>query len=432
MTSFHVISCEPADIHTDEPFISGNTVHIPFSGKLKFFPITIKATYTTEGKVVDVLGDNPAALVFENEAAVQTISLIAESGLPITYTIKVEDKRSKTSILNFEVASFSPAEAEVPPVGLIDHVNNTITLMTARQAFPLTVTPAVTLPEGSSLQSNAPLVFDEAATTRIITVEDEDGEKLDWTVRLSVAPQLPNSDFNQWFHAWPTPNDTKEQIGTSATDMYWCTTNDPFAGFETTKVAGEEGGAGDYAAQLRTNLKDVLGIRKLGSAGLFTGFFKLNLSYIDDPERMTAMGRPFLMRPKKVVFSAKYKVGAPYYVNDEKTNTPIAAQGDDEGSCRVRVEHWTDAAGNILYNYTPTTFDEYEAVTRTVLGDVELLIGPTPNWTNMEVLINYLSQYQSLPATHIILNFASSQAGAFFRGADGSTLTLDNVKLVYD
>jgi hypothetical protein len=240
---------------------------------------------------------------------------------------------------------------------------------------------------------------------------------------------LPNSGFDEWFHAWLPPNDTKEQIGRSAAELFWCTTNDPLAGFETTKVAGERGGAGDYAAQLHTNIKDVLGIRKLGSAGLFIGFFKLNLAYLDTPVRMTKMGRPFLLRPKKAVFSGKYTAGHPYYVEDPATKRPVEATGNDRGSCRMRLEHWTDAAGKVLYNYMPVTPEEYETLTRVVVGEGELLIDPAPVWTPMEVPVVYQS---ALPVTHIVVDFASSTDGASFRGADGSTLTVDNFKLVYD
>jgi hypothetical protein len=240
---------------------------------------------------------------------------------------------------------------------------------------------------------------------------------------------LPNSGFDEWFRAWPAPNEAQEQSGSSAAAVFRCTTNDPLAGFEATKVAGERGAAGDYAVQLRTVLKDVLGIRKLGAAGLFTGFFKLNLAYLGDPVRMTKMGRPFLMRPAKAVFSGKYTAGHPYYEENPDTRQPVEAAGSDRGSCRIRLEHWTDAAGKVLYHYTPVTPEEYEAVTRTVVGKGEYIIDPTPGWTDMEVPVHYSSNLQ---VTHIVVDFASSEDGASFRGAHGSVLTVDNFRLVYD
>jgi hypothetical protein len=321
----------------------------------------------------------------------------------------------------------------MPAVGVINLYGRTVTLPLARASFPLTVTPDITLFPGASFKDYTPgadLVFDSPDDTHVLTVMC-DGEKLDWTVRLDVAPQLPNSGFDEWFHAWPSPNETKEQIGSSAAALFWCTTNDPLAGFETTKVAGERGAANDYAAQLRTNVKDVLGIRKLGAAGLFTGFFKLNLAYLSDPVRMTKMGRPFLMRPKKAVFAGKYVAGSPYYVEDPGTHQPVEAAGSDRGSCRIRLEHWTDATGKVLYHYAPVTPEEYEdeKITRTVVGKGKLIINPAPDWTDMEVPVHYSSDLQ---VTHIVVDFASSADGALFRGADGSVLTVDNFRLVYD
>ncbi|MDR2448928.1 MAG: PCMD domain-containing protein [Prevotellaceae bacterium] len=436
ITSFDVLSCRPGGIRAGQPVKTGNTIIIPYKNNASSCPdiITVEVSYTTAGSVVDVLidaGGDPSTLVFESESATREISLITKSGVPVTYTVKLENRQSELSILRFAVQHSTPAQAGVPSVGVLGFCSKTVTLMLARDAFPLTVTPDITLFDGASFKNYTPggnLTFQTAADTHTLTVT-YDGEELDWTVRLEVAPQLPNSGFDEWFHAWSSPNETKEQIGRSATQQFWCTTNDPLAGFETTKVVGERGGAGDYAAQLHTNIKDVVGIRKLGAAGLFTGFFKLNLAYLDDPVRMTKMGRPFLLRPAKAVFSGKYTAGRPYYMQDPETKTPVETSDNDRGSCRVRLEHWTDNAGNVLYNYTPVTPEEYEAVTRVIVGEGERLIDPVPNWTRMEVPVVYQS---GLQVTHIIVDFASSKDGALFRGADGSVLTVDNFNLLYD
>ncbi|MDR0737500.1 MAG: PCMD domain-containing protein [Prevotellaceae bacterium] len=437
ITSFHVMSCRPEGIRAESPVITGRTITIPYKNNAPSCPgiITVEASYATAGNVVDVLidaGDDPSALVFEVNSAFREISLITKSGVPVTYTVKLEERQSELSIFHFEVQDFAPAHAGVPPVGVLNFCDKTITLLLARDAFPLTVTPAITLFEGASFKDYAPgagLEFQTAGDVHTLTVM-YDGEELDWTVRLDVAPQLPNSGFDDWFHAWSSPNETKEQIGRGAAELFWCTTNDPLAGFETTKVAGERGGAGDYAAQLHTNIKDVVGIRKLGAAGLFTGFFKLNLAYLDDPVRMTKMGRPFLLRPVKAVFSGKYTAGRPYYMQDPETKMPVETSGNDQGSCRVRLEHWTNSAGKVLYNYTPVTQEEYEAITREVVGEGERLISPVSNWTRMEVPVTY--HHSTLQVTHIIVDFASSKDGASFRGADGSVLTVDNFELLYD
>jgi hypothetical protein len=433
ITSFRVLSCsESIQINTDAPNIDGNTITVPYKRNLQSTPgvITVKVDYATEGKVTDVLidaGDDPSTLVFEDELATREISLITESGKPVTYTVKLENWQ----VIRFGILNFTPQAAGMPPVGVVNLFDRTVTLVLARNAFPLTVFPDITLFPGALLKNYEPasgLVFNAPNDTRTLTVV-YDGEELDWTVRLEVAPQLPNSGFDEWFYAWPSPNATKEQIGRSAAALFWCTTNDPLAGFEATKATGESGSAGDYAAQLRTTVKEVLGIKKLGAAGLFIGFFKLNLAYISKPERMTKMGRPFLLRPTKVVFSGKYTAGHPYYVENPDTKRPVEAEGNDQGSCRVRLEHWADASGKPLFNYMPVTQEEYDAVTRDVVGEGELLISPVTDWTRMEVPVTYHSAAQ---VTHIVVDFASSKDGALFRGASGSMLTVDNFQLLYD
>jgi hypothetical protein len=144
------------------------------------------------------------------------------------------------------------------------------------------------------------------------------------------------------------------------------------------------------------------------------------------------MGRPFMMRPTKAVFSGKYTAGHPYYMENPDTHAPVETSGNDRGSCRVRLEHWTNAAGKVLYNYTPVTPEEYETISRVVVGEGEYVIVPVSNWTRMEVPVTYRSNLLSMPVTHIIVDFASSKDGASFRGADGSALTVDNFELVYD
>jgi hypothetical protein len=432
ITSFRVLSCsENIQIKTNNPDINGNVIILPYKRNVQSAPgvITVKVDYVTEGKVTDVLvdvGDDPYTLVFESESAAREISLITESGVPVTYKVKLENWQT----LRFEISSFTPPEAGMPPVGLVNLFDRMVTLVLAHDAFPLTITPNIVLFPGASFKNYVPgsdLVFNAPDDIHTLTVVYGE-EELDWTVRLEVAPQLPNSGFDEWFHAWSPPNDTKEQIGPDATALFWCTTNDPLVGFETTKVTGEQGAPGDYAAQLRTNIKDVMGIRRLGAAGLFTGFFKLNLSYLDDPVRMTKMGCPFLLRPTKAVFSGKYTAGHTYYTQDPVTKAPVEASGNDRGSCLIRLEHWTDNAGKVLYNYVPVTQEEYDALNRTVVGEGELLINPVSNWTRMEVPVTY---HSALQVTHIVVDFVSSEAGASFRGADGSTLTVDNFELVY-
>lgn len=433
ITSFSIISYAPTTVQLGEPVLENNIIRIPFSGNTELFPVTITAALATDGYVADILGDDYQNLVFENASSIKEISLITKSGVPVTYQIRFDVDLGTSTIDHFAINSYSPASAEVPDIGMIEPLTATITVMMAREAFPLTVTPSITLLSGAYFDDYTPgdnLVFDDATSTHSLTVKNNDGSELQWTVRLQIAPQLPNSSFDHWYFAWNGSNADKEQIGVSATDAFWGTANDPVVGFETRKVPGELGVPGDYGAQLKTNIKDVIGIRKLGSASLFTGFFKLNLDYLDTPVRMTKMGRPFIMRPKKVIFSAKYIVGYPYYMKDPNNdNNIIQVPGDDRGDCNVRIEQWTDASGKILYNYNAKTPDEYEKVIRTVIGNGVLVIGPTPTWTRMEVPITYTS---SLQATHIVVSFASSKDGMEFRGGDGSTLTVDNCILIYD
>ena len=51
------------------------------------------------------------------------------------------------------------------------------------------------------------------------------------------------------------------------------------------------------------------------------------------------------------------------------------------------------------------------------------------NWTSESITINYKNT--ELPPTHILVVASSSKYGDFFTGGVGSTLVLDNMKLIY-
>ncbi len=396
------------------------------AGNVQAFPLTVNASIATDGYVSEVLGDDIHQLQFDQITSTQKISLITQSGVPVTYIVKLTclDGIASFTINNYQAMNLSA-------VGQVNEMDNTVTVYAAQETFPLSVEPTITLQAGVQFKSytpGTPITFASAATTYpLVLLYGE--QEVTWTVKLVVAPQLPNYKLNDWYYAWPAPNETKEQPGLQ-NQLFWCTTNGPLAGFGTTKVAGESGAAGDYAAKMETLIKGAVGIERYGASSLFTGFFEMDLSKLAEPEKMARMGRPFFLRPSGMRFSAQYTPGPKFY----KGNPPVEEPGTiDEGGAIIRLEHWTNERGQVLYNYNAVSGAEYDKVERTVVGAGELRITNTNNsgWKSLYVPLVYDQGKTNLPVTHIVINFPSSIDGAIFRVALNSVLLIDNVVLEY-
>ncbi len=402
------------------------TVRIPLPGAAKEFPVTVNARITTEGYVADVLGDDLRSLEFTDLLSIRQISLITQSGVPVTYKIRLD------FINSFALTAALPASAGIAQAGVIDWDERTMRIHAAVGDFPISVVPAFDFGSGVEvLDHSGTYVFNDAATTYSIRLRYADDEEEVLSLGLSLSPQLPNSGFDQWFNPWPAPNADKEQPGTSSSRLFWCTTNDALAGFGTTKTTGESGPSGDYAARMATEIKGALGIERYGASGLFTGFFELDLALLSDPEKMARMGRPFLLRPSGFYFSAKYTPG-PEFTNGSPPNVTVEPNTVDRGGAHIRLEHWTDAAGKVLYNYSAVNGKEFAAIRKTVLGAGDMLIENTNNtWKRLFCSVNYDESKAGLPVTHIVLTFSSSNYGAEFRVALGSVLVVDNVEMTY-
>ncbi len=426
LASFTIVSSQPQSVMLGTPEIDHDllTVRIPLPGAAKEFPVTVNARITTEGYVADVLGDDLRSLEFTDLLSIRQISLITQSGVPVTYKIRLD------FINSFALTS---SVVGVAQVGVIDWEQRTMTVHATRGDFPVAVVPTFDFGAGVEVLDYVPgttCVFHDATTTHSIKLRYSNSQEEVLSLGINVRPQLPNSDLNQWFRPWPAPNDDKEQPGTNSS-LFWCTTNDALAGFGTTKTAGESGAVNDFAAQMLTEKKGALGIMRNGASGLFTGFFELDLALLSDPEAMARMGRPFLLRPSGFSFSAKYTPGSEFTAGNPPDVT-VEPDMTDCGGAHIRLEHWTDANGKVLYNYSAVNGKEFAAIRKTVLGAGDMLIENTNNtWKRLFCSVNYDESKAGLPVTHIVLTFSSSNYGAEFRVALGSVLVVDNVEMTY-
>ena len=256
----------------------------------------------------------------------------------------------------------------------------------------------------------------------VYTVTAEDGSQADYNVYVDTdAPeiQLPNSGFDQWY----TTNTGYYQIGTGITDTTWCTGNEGVVTMGSANTLPLFTG-GDTVAQLTTQklgfLAQLVG-QGIAAGSLFTGTFELNIA---NPPESPRFGTPFIARPESFSVMFRYIPGA------ELTNgfgNPIA--GNDSLDIAVLLED----RSSIPWKRVATAWYRTDEA--------------TPEWTELKLPLNYGQPgnpaYYEIPVngiwgtgeetpTHISVIFSSSARGAFFEGAPGSELLLNDFTLYYD
>jgi hypothetical protein len=256
----------------------------------------------------------------------------------------------------------------------------------------------------------------------VYTVTAEDGSQADYTIYVDTdAPeiQIPNSGFNNWY----VTNAGYSQIGTGPNDTIWCTGNEGVVTMGDANTLPLVSG-NDTVAQLTTQklgfLAQLVG-QGIAAGSLFTGTFELNIA---NPPESPQFGTPFIARPKS--FSIDFR----YIPGDEMTNgfgNPIA--GNDSLDIAVLLEDrsslpWKRVA-TAWYRTDETTPDWFEL-------KLPLIYGQQVNPAYYEIPTNGVWGTGDETPTHISIIFSSSARGAFFEGAPGSELLLNNFQLYYD
>ena len=311
------------------------------------------------------------------------------------------------------------------------------------QSGPTTIngtdrTIAVSFPEGTDLTALAPSVIElsnfatvepgvgevqDFSSPVIYTVTAEDGSQADWEVtaiRADPQPQLPNSNFDQWYDAGGY-----QQPGENADNTIWDTANKALALVGRSNTVPEDLGGGDFAARMVSQEAPL--IVRMAAATLYTGSFTDDFPSATDPRSNIDFGTPFAGRPQAFRVDYRYLPGEEYLDAD---GNPLA--GGDQADIYVllekreveqvariatgwyrsdqRVEDWTTLEVPIKYGELTDADPEFEYAN----------IRPGESWADPDET-----------PTHITVVFSSSALGDFFTGAIGSELWVNNFELVY-
>ncbi len=203
---------------------------------------------------------------------------------------------------------------------------------------------------------------------------------------VSMAQQLPNSDFENWTNTPASGNyRAYDQPDNWATGNAVCNVA-PFTDAPTQKTT--DAYSGTYGAKLIT--RSIFG--QIAAGNLFTGTFALNMTH---PEQSAQIGIPFTNKP--TAFNVYYKY--------------TSVTGD---SCAIYV---------YLYHKNTTTGK------RDTIGKANFQ--STTSTTAYELLSLPITYTTSDTPDSIAVVFTSSAGGAALKGRAGSTLFVDAFSLDY-
>ena len=248
-------------------------------------------------------------------------------------------------------------------------------------------------------------------------------------VATVAIQELPNASFDDWstdaansklYYPWA-------QGGTS----FWDTGNKgaTSVGDSNSKPSSDISSGSGQSAYLESKYIVI----KFAAGNIFTGKYLKT----DGTNGILGFGRPFVSFPKQLTFDYKY------------TSKEIDKVGDSAyeylkgrpDSCSVYIALW-HVEGDQLQEYEG---EKYPLIIRTKPGADQSLFSPSnpgviaygqftsgstvSNWTTETIDIKYYNT--ELTPTHILVVASSSKYGDFFTGGVGSTLVLDNMKLIY-
>lgn len=398
---------------------------------MQIFPNYVLSPYAS----VTSQGDETRPLTFASSQSVETVTVRAQNGTMQNYTVQLISpaKSENADIVSIGFEAPKPVDFTFNGEATYDAAKGIITLHVVGNdpAFPLTIPyDGITLSDNATTSTpvRGNFVFSRSSEKVPIAVRAQNGSNKVWYVVLDYRPQLRNWNLNSWSGNTPQPAG------------YWATANT--TGIVTmtgTKQGGSwSGESGDLCAVM-ASLKAPI-VNTLAAGTLFIGKFDSSniLGGLSDPVSLTFFGVPFAptARIKGIMIDVFYH-----------SNTI----GGDWGSAAVNLIHW-DGVGEYIFHGDKPKDDKDPlkgsaphpkntatiaaeglvrfgtgAVAITKYGDPVTLL--TDNEWKKDLFIPVDG---TKPFTHISVTFSSSAYGDYFSGEVGSTIKVDNIRIVYE
>ncbi len=281
------------------------------------------------------------------------------------------------------------------------------------------------------------------ATTYSVTIKGlQPGTKYSYKVEVGTVAvieqeattiaiqQLPNTSFDDWC---TDANNSKLLCPWAAGETsFWDTGNrgaTTVGNSNSTPTDDTRTGHGKSAY-----LESKWIVIRFAAGNIFTGKYLKT----DGTNGVLGFGRPFTAFPSKMTFDYKYKMSEIDRIGDDKFQY-LKGRPD---SCQIYIALWHVEEGQ----EEEYQGEKFPIIIRTKPGLEQNLFSPddprviaygsltqgsnVPVWTSETITLKYKNTNKA--PTHILVVASSSKYGDYFVGGTGSTLTLDNIQLVYE
>lgn len=262
-------------------------------------------------------------------------------------------------------------------------------------------------------------------------IEGEIVSNIVYAFTTEQAIQLPNSSFEEWSGSKPM------YIASSSSNIYWDSGNhgSKTGGVDVTVSDAAVKHSGNYSVKMTS--QKVVG--QFAAGNLFIGQYldtKIDINGFKG-NGVLGWGRPFKSRPLALHGYIKY---APVKVTNS-LDGKLSTDENDQGIVYIALGDWS---GESYENSTwpkiiQTDFNNpqkaklFDSNSDEIIAYGEkIFVENTTEGNNMIEFLIPLNYRNNRIPTSIILVGSSSRYGDYFAGGAGSTMWLDDLKLVYD
>lgn len=363
--------------------------------------------------------------------------------LALSSCFKDEAPNAECDIIEASLHVDNPTDIFYNPTDTLVRVlytDDNISFSVRRKADLTALAPTFRITDGATISPASGSVHDFSNGPVIYTVTSEDKE---WSrsYKVSFIPVIRTSKDTLSFNFEDYHLDSKDKYYIWCEEhedgnMYddWATGN---AGYGLTNgSAGPEAypstvldegyeGKGVKLVTCSTGPFGQMVKLPLAAGNLFLGTFDMSIA-LKTPRLATGFGLPFDKKPKTFTGYYKYKPGEKFQNKDES----IVEGKVDEASVYAILYRNHDEDGNpVVLNG-----DNVQTSPLIVAKAIAANIVPTDKWTEFTVDFSYLEDFDldllENRGYNLAVVFSSSADGAFFQGAIGSTLCIDNVKII--
>ena len=241
---------------------------------------------------------------------------------------------------------------------------------------------------------------------------------------------MSKATYNKWYEQCETGSNTTAQIEVFANaNSGYALSNvkSPVENYPSVSDTGYSG-KGVRLTTCSTGAWGELVGRPLAAGNFYIGEFDVSQA-LKNTLHTTRMGRPFDRKPLKVTGMYKYKAGEVFWRYRDET-IEKHPEIKDRAAIYASFYRNRDKSGDEVI-----LFGEDCKTNPNIIGYAEMPTVPeTDTWTPFEMTFNYSEDidYDILAKQGYSLTvvFTSSTDGAYYEGAPGSTLCIDNVKII--